>query len=107
VAVARQLTRSALSGCPRIEDLLLAVSELSSNAVTHSVSGKGGTFTVEVRTETGRARIEITDQGPAMNSLQTHNGWGLVIVAGVTDRTGANVQSNGRRTAWAEVDWPG
>jgi anti-sigma regulatory factor (Ser/Thr protein kinase) len=106
VAVARQLTRNALAGCPRTDDLLLAVSELASNAVIHSTSGQGGTFTVRVRKAPRWARAEIADQGPAATSQQAHNGWGLAIVAGVTDRTGADIQPNGHRIAWAEVSWP-
>jgi hypothetical protein len=106
VVVARKLTRGALPGCPRIEDLLLAVSELANNAVIHSASGEGGTFMVRVRTAPSWARAEIVDQGPAETPPQSHNGWGLAIVAGVTDLSGADVQPNGHRTAWAEVTWP-
>ena len=106
VDVARQLTRSALPGSPRIGDLLLAVSELSTNAIAHSASGQDGTFTVRIRTRAGWARVEITDQGPAVNLPQTHNGWGLIIVTGVTDRSGAVIRANGDRAAWAEVTWP-
>jgi hypothetical protein len=62
VAVTRQLTRSALPDCPRIEDLLLAVSELASNSIIHSASGQGGTFLVRVRTAPRWARAEIADQ---------------------------------------------
>jgi hypothetical protein len=106
VAVARQLTRAALPGCPRIDDLLLAVTELASNAVIHSASGQGGTFSVGVRTAPRWVRAEVTDQGPAAITPQACNGWGLAIVAGVTDRTGADLRPNGHRCAWAEVTWP-
>jgi two-component sensor histidine kinase len=95
-----------LPDCPRIEDLLLAVSELASNSVIHSASGQGGTFMVRVRTAPRWARAEIADQGPAETPPQSHHGWGLAIVAGVTDRSGADIQPNGHRIAWAEVTWP-
>ena len=56
-----ELAREALTGCPRTDDLVLAVSELASNAVIHSASGQGGTFTIRLRTAPRWARVEITD----------------------------------------------
>jgi anti-sigma regulatory factor (Ser/Thr protein kinase) len=107
VAIARKLAREALTGCPRADDLVLAISELASNAVIHSASGQGGTFALRVRTAPSWARVEISDQGPAVNRPPiARNGWGLAIVADVTDRTGVTSQADGHRTAWAEVTWP-
>ena len=60
-----ELAREALTGCPRTDDLVLAVSELASNAVIHSASGQGGTFTIRLRTAPRWARVEIADDGPA------------------------------------------
>lgn len=106
VSVARRFVRDALPGCPRADDLVLAVSELASNAIAWSASGRGGTFTLCVRTAPRWARAEVTDDGPAPGSSAPHNGWGLGIVTAVTDRAGATVRRDGRRTAWAEVTWP-
>jgi anti-sigma regulatory factor (Ser/Thr protein kinase) len=50
VATARRLAREALADCPRADDLILAVSELVSNAILHSASGHGGTFAIRMRT---------------------------------------------------------
>src|SRR5260370_39240739 len=50
VGAARRFTRTCPDGCPRAEDLVLAVSEMASNALAWSASGCGGTFTVRVRT---------------------------------------------------------
>jgi Histidine kinase-like ATPase domain len=105
VAAARRFVRHALPGCPRADDLILAVSELVSNAIAHSASGHGGAIVVQVRTAPRWARIDVTDDGPAGLPTQ-RNGWGLQIVAGVTDRSGATIEPDGRRTAWAEVTWP-
>lgn len=52
------------------------------------------------------ARIEVTDDGPATGDPSPRNGWGLAIVASVTDRAAATTQLDGRRTAWCEVTWP-
>jgi anti-sigma regulatory factor (Ser/Thr protein kinase) len=106
VSKARRFTRAALAGCPRAEDLVLAVSEMASNALAWSASGCGGTFTVRVRTASRWARIEVADEGPAPVPAASGNGYGLGIVASVTDRTGHGIGADGSRTAWAEVTWP-
>jgi len=93
-------------GLCRADDLMLAVSELASNAVLHSPSGNGGTVTVRIRTALRWARAEVTDDGPAGTLQAAGNGWGLEIVRAVTDRCGAASLPDGRRTAWAEVTWP-
>jgi signal transduction histidine kinase len=85
---------------------MLAVSELAANAICWSASGHGGTLTVRLRTAPRWARVEVTDDGPIPELPPGGNGWGLAIVAGVTDRSGATVQPDGRRTAWGEVTWP-
>lgn len=105
VAAARRLVKDTLPGCPRVDDLVLAMSELASNAVAWSSSGHSGTITVTVRTTSQWARVEVTDDGPATGSSSRGNGWGLNIVAGVTDRAGATIEPDGRRTSWGEVTW--
>jgi anti-sigma regulatory factor (Ser/Thr protein kinase) len=111
VPAARQFIRRALTGCPRADDLAQAVTELAANAVAWSAAGKGGTFTVRLRTAPRWARIEVTDPGPARPpraplSPAAGNGWGLGIVTAVTDRSGSNTGPDRSRTAWAEVTWP-
>jgi anti-sigma regulatory factor (Ser/Thr protein kinase) len=106
VRIARQLIREALPECLRAGDLMLAVTELGTNAITHSASGQGGSFTVRLGTSPGWARIEITDDGPAASQPTPRNGWGLAIVVGITDRVGTVIQPDGCRIAWAEVTWP-
>jgi serine/threonine-protein kinase RsbW len=106
VREARQFTAAWLRECPRAADLVLAMSELASNAVLHSASGEGGTFVVRVRTAPRWARIEVADGGPALSAAEATNGWGLGIVAAVTDRSGALTAPDGARVAFAEVTWP-
>ena len=65
VPMARRLLREALADCPRADDLMLAVTELTTNAVVHSASGRGGSVTVRLRTAPRWARLEVTDFGPA------------------------------------------
>ena len=78
VPVARQLARAMLLGCPRADDLMLAVTELATNAIAHSASGQGGSFTLSVRTGPQWAMVEVTDEGPASQPV-TGNGWGLAL----------------------------
>jgi anti-sigma regulatory factor (Ser/Thr protein kinase) len=106
VGTARQFARASLAGCPRADDLVLAVSELAANALAWSASGSGGTFTVRVRTTARWARVEVTDEGPAPVPAASGNGFGLGIVTSVTDRTGHNIGADGARSSWAEVTWP-
>jgi anti-sigma regulatory factor (Ser/Thr protein kinase) len=106
VSAARHFVTSTLRGCPRTDDLVLAVSELASNALTWSASGCGGTFIVRVRMVPRWARVEVTDDGPAPVSSSAGNGWGLGIVKAVADRAGFAASADGRRTAWAEATWP-
>jgi serine/threonine-protein kinase RsbW len=106
VPAARQFVRDTLDGCPRADDLALAVTELATNAIAWSASGEDGTFTVTVRAAPRWARIEVTDPGPARQPTAHGNGWGLRIVAAITDRAGTTHGPGRTRTAWAEVTWP-
>lgn len=105
VSIARRLAREALPGCPRADDLVLAVSELATNAIAWSASGRGGFITVRVRTAPGWARAEVTDEGPGQGAPGSGNGWGLLIVRGTADRSGSVTDPDGCRTAWAEARW--
>lgn len=106
VPAARWLVRDALADCPRADDLAHAVTELASNAVIHSAARDGSTVTVTVRTAPRWARIEVTDPGPALGPAQPGNGWGLGIVAALTDRHGTCHGPGTAHTAWAEASWP-
>ena len=62
----RAFVARALAGCPAREALLTCVSELAANAITHTASGAGGAFTVEVCWPApGVARVAVTDAGAA------------------------------------------
>jgi hypothetical protein len=106
VPAARQFVRDALTGCPRADDLALAVTELASNAVRWSAARDHGTFTVTVRTAPRWARVEVTDPGPAAQPGGESNRWGLGIVAAITDRAGDSHGPGRSHTTWAEATWP-
>jgi hypothetical protein len=90
----------------------MCVSELCANAITHTDSGNGGVFIVEVGCpRDGLARVAVTDEGgasvPAVGSpgMLAESGRGLALVAACTCRWGYADAYPGR-TVWAEASWP-
>src|SRR6202042_2559071 len=64
VSLVRRFVRRRLAGSSRLDDLELIAAELATNAIRHTPSGhSGGRFTVTVRHQAGRARLEVADQG--------------------------------------------
>ena len=113
VARARAFVAAALAGCPAREALLTCVSELAANAVVHTASGAGGTFTVEViRPADGVALVAVTDEGgqrrPAIRASKrfAESGRGLALVEACSSRWGYRDAGAGGRTVWAEATWP-
>ncbi|MEV4835647.1 ATP-binding protein [Nonomuraea sp. NPDC049486] len=113
VSVARHCVSRVLidAGHRNLDHVILAVSELVSNAVRHTVSGlAGGLITVDVR-EIGDAvaRISVIDQGaktvPQLCELKETDctGRGLHIVQEISSRWGAEDDALGGRAVWAEV----
>lgn len=112
VPEARKFVGELLAGCPARETLMTCVSELCANAITHTASGRGGVFTVEVDCPwAGVARVAVTDGGgasvPAAGSLDltAEGGRGLAMVAACTSRWGFSEAYPGR-IVWAEACWP-
>ena len=117
VPEARRFVAELLTGCPARETLVTCVSELSTNAITHTASGRGGAFTVEVDLpRDGVARIAVTDDGgpsfpvigsldPLAADLMAEGGRGLALVAACTSRWGYTEAGPGC-TVWAEACWP-
>ncbi len=54
-----------MTASPALDDVLVLVSEVASNAVKHTASGDGGAFEVAVWVTGGSVRVEIGDQGGA------------------------------------------
>lgn len=122
----RAFVSCALAGCPARDALLTCVSELAANAITHTVSGAGGVFTVEViRPAPGVARVAVTDAGGICEPVirrgdETDDllclaecGRGLALVAACSSRWGyrdadadADADGGAGRIVWAEATWP-
>lgn len=122
VSAVRQFVARELAGCPGRESLLACVSELAANAVEHTDSGDGGSFTVLVgRPRDGLAFVAVYDEGgseePAVGTMSSEDGLsgeaggfaesgrGLAIVAAFSSRWGARRTAHGH-VVWATSTWP-
>jgi len=108
VRAARRFLAGLLDGCPAAADALLCVSELATNAVLHSRSGRpGGRFTVRAAVRAESVRVEVTDEGGPWGHERDgdgQSGRGLVIVGELAGRWGRDEGGAGR-TVWFEIDW--
>lgn len=108
VPAARRFVAEALAEVGSIpsDDLLLVVSELTTNAVRH------GAGAMEVRIEPGpdQVRVEVLDDGgatvaepPGAPPLGSVGGRGLHLVRAVSQAWGTGFDRRGRTLVWAEV----
>ncbi len=107
VRAARRSLARMLDGHPAADDAALCLSELSTNAATHSRSRDGGHFTVRAQLSAGCIRVEVRDQGgrwtPPAPAGDQH-GRGLLIVASLARDWGITGDSHSGRTVWFEID---
>jgi anti-sigma regulatory factor (Ser/Thr protein kinase) len=108
VATARRYVRDVLGDHPAADDAVLVASELVTNAVLHSRSGRGGTVRLTV-CDTGRVvRMEVTDDGSLLSAPYlrdepcAENGRGLHIVSALAKQWGAYATPTGR-VIWCEL----
>jgi serine/threonine-protein kinase RsbW len=107
----RRWLASLLPAVPARDDVILVATELASNAICHTASGRGGWFTVEITWWRSVVRVGVTDcGGPARPQVAGdpagERGRGLLLVTGLSLRTGACGDQQGR-LVWADVRWDG
>ena len=91
-----------------MEDVRLLVSELVTNSVRHSHSGRGETIGLDVKLARGTVRVEVCDDGigfeprPRKPGQSKAGGWGLYLVEKLADRWG--VMRNHITKVWFEID---
>ena len=106
----REFVAQVVEGCPVADEVILLVSEVATNAVVHTASGKGGTFTVVVHPRDGMVRVEVHDGGsetfPGARSADAldSSGRGLGLVESLATRWGHLGNRDGR-VVWFEMDW--
>lgn len=119
VTLVRRYARALLGpGFPDLYELTVVASELFTNAVRHSRSGRlspedgPGQVTVTFRTGGGRLRVEMADQGGGGAPRLTEpdddreGGRGLHVVEALSLGWGAERRGPGS-VVWAEFAWPG
>lgn len=95
----------------RRDAMMLVVSELVTNAVRHGSCDRRDRVALTVRRHEGATRVEVTDsaaRGSAVEEVERtgaaqRSGWGLPIVAELTDRWGVE-RGPGRTCVWCEID---
>ncbi len=107
IHAARQLMATALESCPATDDIVLCLSELATNAVQHSASGRpDGTFTVRAMVASGAGvLLEVVDNGgPWVASGNDGRMHGLGIVRSLA----ASMSISGdEATGWVVTAWFG
>lgn len=111
-AQARRAARDALAhwSPERRDAALLVISELVTNAVRHGSDGPTDAIELRVQRRGGATRIEVSDDNASRREIvyaprrgDQRSGWGLPIVAELTDRWG--VEHRGTCTCvWCELD---
>jgi len=108
-AIARRAVSVWLGGHPRLDDALLALTELVNNAVLHGGLGPGEEITIAMKAERDGIRLTVRHVGVLFDSRQLPPqspdpgaSRGLAIVERIADSWG--VDSDGAEvTAWFEV----
>jgi anti-sigma regulatory factor (Ser/Thr protein kinase) len=107
VAYARRFVRDMLgAGHPALDDAALCTSELVTNAVVHTRSGRGGRVTVTVAAGAGGVRISVTDDGAGgrlpyvRREPFAEDGRGVLIVTALAAAWGAEQGEDGATTSW-------
>jgi anti-sigma regulatory factor (Ser/Thr protein kinase) len=110
VGRARLFVWDVLDGCPVADDAVLLTSELVTNAIVHTASGKGGKVIVTVYRADTRVRVEVKDDGSEQAPVAhpvgeaRESGFGLELVELMADRWGHWGGQRGR-VVWFMLEW--
>jgi Histidine kinase-like ATPase domain len=110
VSRARAFARQILGPAAALDDALLLLTELCTNAVAHTASGDNGTFEVTICQGPGMLRVEVCDGGanqvpaPMRSDPAAGAGRGLVLVDVLAKRWGFCGGRKGR-VVFFELPW--
>jgi len=110
VGRARLFVGDVLDGCPVADDAVLLTSELVTNAIAHTASGRGGKVIVTVYRADTRVRIDVKDDGSDQTPVvqqadeDRESGFGLGLVDLMADRWGHWGGRRGR-IVWFMLEW--
>ncbi|MDF5758196.1 ATP-binding protein [Spongiactinospora sp. TRM90649] len=109
VSRARRLVSRALgSDHPLHDDCVLLTSEVATNAVVHSRSGRGGSFTLSVRYSANLVTISVQDDGSldppctCKANVYASGGRGLPLLDALARRWGLSREAGSNRV-WFEL----
>ena len=112
IGQARGFARTILDGHVLADDAELVISELGTNAVTHTGTGKpGGRFVVELEVHPAHVWVAVVDMGAETEPTLTGcdpssqaqvDGRGLLLVEALSAKWGTELAGPGRRV-WAEI----
>jgi anti-sigma regulatory factor (Ser/Thr protein kinase) len=94
-----------------LENAILLVSELVTNAVRHAAQGEMEEVELRLKVEPERIRVVVSDPGggfeavPRLPTASESSGWGLYLVDRIADRWG--VITKDRNEVWFEIDVSG
>ncbi|MEV4314308.1 ATP-binding protein [Actinocrispum sp. NPDC049592] len=100
VGAARELVRSTVTG-PWLDDVVLVVSELVTNALLHG----SGNPVLRLCGGGNRVRVEVQDTNPVLPEIRESGqdgGWGLPMVERLSKEWGASTVPGGK-IVWCEL----
>lgn len=111
----RRWLGTLLPDCPARDDVSCVATELGTNAVRHTASGRGGAFAIEITWHPALVRVIVADGGAASGPRRPagppwegdpddEHGRGLLLVEGLAASTGVSGDHRGRQV-WAEIPW--
>jgi anti-sigma regulatory factor (Ser/Thr protein kinase) len=111
LGVIRRWLKALLPESPSRHDLVTVVTELGTNAIRHTASGRGGWLIVEVTWHGSVVRVAVADGGGptgprVIEEPAADHGRGLMLVCGLSARVGVCGDHRGR-LVWADVLWVG
>jgi hypothetical protein len=109
LAALRRWLELLLPDCPARDDVAIVATELGTNAIRHTASGRGGWFAVDITWHQPAVRVAVTDRGSSgrpqvIDDPASEHGRGLLVVQGLSVRTGVCGDHRGR-LVWADVPW--
>jgi anti-sigma regulatory factor (Ser/Thr protein kinase) len=108
-AVAREAASRLPLGNLALERLALVVSELVTNSLRHAGLAAGEPIDLELIRDNGYVRVSVRDGGPGFRPSRSphapgpNGGFGLAIVAALTQEWGVDFSSSGF-AVWCAVD---
>ena len=106
VRIARAALAEWLEGWRRVDEAVLIASEFATNAVLHSASRHGGSFTLRAEVGQDRVRIEVEDAGGPWRDRPNDEGrpHGFDVVAALAGAGNWGIDGDaGGRVGWASL----